>query len=639
MSLKSKIVIILSAVVLSYAGLDHLVQQLVLRKKFLELEEREASKDLLRVDGAIQNEIAILASRCDGWAAWDDTYRFVVDKNAAYVASNLGTEAFRKNGINLLFICDEKDQVVWGRVLNLEDEREDSLYHFPTSPGSVLRPENPLVSARSTKRVGEGVIVTEHGPMLVAFRPIIDSRHSEPARGTLFLGRYLDDALLAELIERIGVRFEVFLSDSAMMFEAAEKLALAELRNGADVVVQRPDDTRLHLYSTLPDISGAPVLSMRADIERQISMEGDKSIRYALISTIVAGLLMVFVLLKLLQRIVLGPIAKLTEHAVYIGKSDELTRKLSLSRKDEIGILSREFDSMTEKLSQSRAAVVHAARAAGMSEIATGVLHNVGNVLNSVNVAATLVADKTRNSGLADLRMAMQTVRDSQGDLSTFIANDPRGKYLYPLLTSLTEQLSAEQRTIVDEVRTLTDGIQHIKELIQSQQSYAGRSGVLEHVSIQDEIEKALQITAQSETAPVEIVRDFGDSEPCLVDRHRLLEILVNVIQNARQALAAAERPDAKLVLRIRRADDAANAEDECIRIEIEDNGVGIPPENLDRIFTHGFTTRKEGHGFGLHTSANAATEMGGSLSATSPGPGLGATFLLNLPIRTRVTT
>ncbi len=630
MSLKSKIVIILSAVVLLYAGLDHLVQQLVLRKKFLELEVGEARKDLQRVQRAIQNEISILASRCDGWAAWDDTYRFVQDENAAYVASNLGTEAFRKNGINLLFVCDEQNRVVWGRALNLEDGRDDSLYHFPTAPGSVLQPENPLVAARSNGSVGDGVIVTEHGPMLVSSRPIVDSRHGEPPRGTLFLGRYLDDTLLAGLIERIGVRFEVFLSDSAI--EPAERSALSELGK-SDVVFRRPDDTRLHLYTTLPEISGAPSLSIRADIPRLISNEGDKSIRYALVSTVAAGLLMMLVLLKLLQRTVLRPIATLTEHAVYIGKSEELSRKLNLSRKDEIGILSREFDSMTEKLSQSRAAVVHAARAAGMSEIATGVLHNVGNVLNSVNVAATLVADKTRNSGLADLRMAMQTVRDSQGDLSTFIANDPRGKYLYPLLTSLTEQLSAEQRTIVDEVRTLTDGIQHIKELIQSQQSYAGRSGVLESVSIQDEIEKALQITAQSETAPVEIVRDFGDFEPCLVDRHRLLEILVNVIQNARQALAASGRADARLVLRVVRPDEDA------LRIEIEDNGVGIPPENLDRIFTHGFTTRKEGHGFGLHASANAATEMGGSLSATSPGAGLGATFLLNLPIRTRVTT
>jgi C4-dicarboxylate-specific signal transduction histidine kinase len=271
-----------------------------------------------------------------------------------------------------------------------------------------------------------------------------------------------------------------------------------------------------------------------------------------------------------------------------------------------------------------------------MSEIATGVLHNVGNVLNSVNVAATLVADKTKNSGIADLRMAMQTVRDSEGDLSTFIANDPRGKYLYPLLTSLTEQLTSEQNAIVGEVKTLTDGIQHIKELIQSQQSYAGRSGVLENVALSDVIEKALSITEKTESAPVDVVRELGDDSPCLVDRHRLLEILVNVIQNARQALAASSQTNPRIVLRVQRAETEG---EERVRIEIEDNGVGIPAENLERIFTHGFTTRTTGHGFGLHASANAATEMGGALSAKSPGPGLGATFILNLPIQTRVTT
>lgn len=630
MSLKSKIVIILSAVVLLYAGLDHLMQKLVLRKSFLELESQEARKDLERAKEAIDNEIRNLAGRCDSWAAWDDTYRFVEDGNSTYVESNLGAEAFHKNGVNLLFICDAQDRVVWGRVFDLQEERDDTLYHFPSVPGRQLLPANPLVAARDLGRATQGVLVTEHGPMLVAFRPIVDSRHRGERRGTLFLGRYLDDRLVEELIERIDVRFEVFLSDS-VTFEPAEKDALAELKASGGVVVRRQNDERLHLYTTLPDIAGAPILTLRADIPCQISGRGDRSIRYALISTVAAGLLMVLVLLNLLQRTVLRPIAALTQHAVFIGRSEELSKKLNLSRRDEIGILSREFDSMTEKLSQSRAAVVHAARAAGMSEIATGVLHNVGNVLNSVNVSATLVADKTRNSGIADLKMAMQTVRDSQGDLTAFITNDPRGKYLYPLLTSLTEQLSSEQQTIVDEVRTLTDGIQHIKELIQSQQSYAGRSGVLESVSIADEIEKALQMTAQNDEKgiAIDVVREFEDLSPCPVDRHRLLEILVNVIQNARQAMQAAESGGARLVLRVRRTGD------DGVRVEIEDNGVGIPAENLDRIFTHGFTTRKAGHGFGLHASANAATEMGGALSARSAGPGCGATFIVDLPIRT----
>ncbi len=633
MPLKSKIVIILAVVVLAYAGLDHLGQQLLIRKRFLQLEEQEAHKDLSRARFAIQSEIESLAARCAAWAAWDDTYRFVADANAEYIASNLGPEAFYKNGINLLFVCDGDDRVVWGRVLSLDDGREDHLYAFRTIEGA-LPPDNPLVVARKHGGETKGLLVTERGPMLVAFHPILDSRRGGERRGTLYVGRYLDERLVETLRERIDVRFEVFLADGAI--EASEKQALSELARGTGIVVHRADATSLRLYATLPEISGKPSLSMRADIPREISHKGDTSIRYALLSTVIAGLLMVLVLLELLSRAVLRPIKALTDHAVYIGKSDELSKKLALARKDEIGILSREFDSMTEKLSQSRAAVVNAARAAGMSEIATGVLHNVGNVLNSVNVAAALVADKTRNSGVADLRLAMQTVRDSQGDLSTFIANDPRGKYLYPLLTSLTEQLSAEQDVIAEEVKTLTDGIQHIKELIQSQQSYAGRSGVLESVAIPELVEKALAITEQTESAPVDIVRELGESTPCLVDRHRLLEILVNVIQNARQAVAASDRKDPRIVVRVQRTDEGG---DERLRIEVEDNGVGIPPENLERIFTHGFTTRKTGHGFGLHASANAATEMGGALSAKSSGPGLGATFTLNLPIQSRVTT
>jgi signal transduction histidine kinase len=405
---------------------------------------------------------------------------------------------------------------------------------------------------------------------------------------------------------------------------------LEEVTASAEPVVHEADTKWLHAWTTFADTKQAPSLLIRTDMAREITAYGARSVRYTLISTVAAGFLIMLVLLYLLQRTVLRPLATVTQHAVEIGKNDETLHKLDLHRGDEIGILSREFDRMMEKLSESRAAVVKAARAAGMSEIATAVLHNVGNVLNSVNISATIVAQKSGSSSAEDLRLAMKAVEESAGGLAAFLKNDPRGEHLQPLLTSLAEQMASEQAAIREEAHTLSQGIEHIQELVRSQQRHAGRAGVLETTDPCDPIEAALSMVVRpgEGVKPMQIVREYEDLPRCTVDRHRLTEILVNLFQNAREAMLESPTSQGRLTLRLRRPSPGR------LRLEVEDDGAGILPENLERAFTHGFTTKKDGHGFGLHASANAAREMGGSLLARSQGAGCGATFVLELPVR-----
>jgi len=119
---------------------------------------------------------------------------------------------------------------------------------------------------------------------------------------------------------------------------------------------------------------------------------------------------------------------------------------------------------------------------------------------------------------------------------------------------------------------------------------------------------------------------------PISVEKHKVLQILINVLRNAKYACDDSERNEKKITVRI-------SGRDGRVSISVADNGIGIPPENLTRIFNHGFTTRKEGHGFGVHSGANAAREMGGSLSAVSEGTGHGATFTLELPVQRQTTS
>lgn len=267
-----------------------------------------------------------------------------------------------------------------------------------------------------------------------------------------------------------------------------------------------------------------------------------------------------------------------------------------------------------------------ASRLAGMAEVATGVLHNVGNVLNSVNLSATLVVEQLRKSKAGSLTRAAELLREHSGDLGEFLTRDPKGRQVPAYLAALAEQLQREQAVLLRETQGLQLHLDHIKQIVAMQQAFATVSGVLEVVAAPELMEDALRMV-QSALARhrVEVQREYGAVPPLLVDRHKVLQILVNLIHNAKDALGA-RASGRVLTLRIGLAPEAGR-----VRLEVTDNGAGIAPENLIRIFQHGFTTKADGHGFGLHGGANAAKEMGGSLGVHSAGPGHGATFILEL--------
>lgn len=270
--------------------------------------------------------------------------------------------------------------------------------------------------------------------------------------------------------------------------------------------------------------------------------------------------------------------------------------------------------------------LIDTSRMAGMAEIATGVLHNVGNVLNSVNVSTSLILDGLRKSKCINLAKAAALLREHEDNVGDFLASHPKGKQLPAFFQALAVDLAKEQSTLAQEMQGLQQNIDHIKQIVAAQQAYAKVNGVMETLDIGTLLEDALGLAAPGLSRHhVEIVREFQPAPPIAVDRHKVLQILINLINNAKHALD--HRADGRrLTLRVLQADRGG------VTVEVSDNGVGIPVENLTRIFQHGFTTKKTGHGFGLHSGAIAAKEMGGSLTVCSGGRNLGATFSLQLP-------
>jgi PAS domain S-box-containing protein len=266
------------------------------------------------------------------------------------------------------------------------------------------------------------------------------------------------------------------------------------------------------------------------------------------------------------------------------------------------------------------------ARQAGMAEVATSILHNVGNVLTSINVSASLVTQKLKRFKAPDLCRVAALLQAQGGRLAEFLTSDARGKLVPGYLQALGEQLIKDTDAALENMTRLRKSLDHVNSAVAMQQNYAKLASVRETVSIVDLVEDSLRLSAGAFTRHgIELRREFDPTPPITVDKHKVLQILVNLIRNATYACDASGRNDKTLTLRI--AGDGT-----LVRISVIDNGVGIPPENMSRLFTHGFTTRPSGHGFGLHGGAIAAQELGGSLRAESAGAGRGATFILELP-------
>jgi len=404
--------------------------------------------------------------------------------------------------------------------------------------------------------------------------------------------------------------------------------------------------------------------------------------RFAWVSPIMILLAggMGFVLLRRLQRCISEPIESLARTAQRVAKENNYTLRAEKFSEDEAGVLTDGFNEMLEgiqkrdlqihehlvevqssrdllevrvaertadlqklnselqgemvrrreaeaKREQMQANLVEASRKAGMADVATGVLHNVGNVLNSVNVSAQILHDVTKASRVGTLAKTADLLEQNKGNLAAFLTSDERGKSFPLFLSMLSKAMCEERDRVLKELEGLASSIGHIREIVTMQQSLARVAGVMMEVSVGELIEDALKINqAGLNRHQVKVIRDYDAEARFITDRHKVLQMLINLISNAKYAVD--HRPENR---EIRIGHQAAA---ETVKISVSDNGVGIDAKDLNRIFSYGFTTKKNGHGFGLHSAALAAKEMGGSIEVHSEGLGKGATFTITLPLK-----
>ena len=366
---------------------------------------------------------------------------------------------------------------------------------------------------------------------------------------------------------------------------------------------------------------------------------------------------LILLLMQRFKRELIKPVTQLTEAASNIEKGKEIAH-LDDTRSDEFGQMAVAFKRMVDNLKRSEMELkthrdhlmemvkertaelesthhelVETARKVGMTEVATGVLHNVGNVLNSVGVTTADMKKTIKESRVSYLTNVAKMMEEHSTDLGSFISTDKRGKQLPLFIHELSENMVDENAHLLKSVEKLNGYVQHLTDIVNLQQSYGKVSSLNEPVLLSELVEDALQINVEGlNRHEIKIKRDYTQLPSIMVDRPKMLQIITNLISNAKYALTRNGQTDRTLTLCIKQSNP------EKVHIEISDNGIGISENNLTNIFHYGFTTRKDGHGFGLHSAALAAKEMDGSLKAYSDGPGKGASFVLELPFRPETT-
>jgi PAS domain S-box-containing protein len=316
----------------------------------------------------------------------------------------------------------------------------------------------------------------------------------------------------------------------------------------------------------------------------------------------------------------------------------EFPIELSLSRyRDDTGYVAvalvRDISDRKQTqatLERMHSELVEASHQAGMAEVATGVLHNVGNVLNSANVSTELAIQGVRKISVSGLAKVVALIDEHKDDLGRFVTADDKGRHVPTYLAELCRHLAFEQTGVLNELASLASSIDHIKHIVSMQQRYAGGFGAAEPVALADVLDDAIKMKAAAcARHHIHVIREYEDIPDMVLEKHLLLQIVVNLLSNAMGALRDCDQADKTVSVRFHREGERG------VRVDVRDNGMGISKEDLTSVFQYGFTTKKDGHGFGLHNSALAAQAMGGSLTAHSDGPGQGATFALVLPLKT----
>ncbi|TLY76674.1 MAG: HAMP domain-containing protein, partial [Gammaproteobacteria bacterium] len=460
-----------------------------------------------------------------------------------------------------------------------------------------------------------GLLPTNRGILMLAVAPVLDGNGGGPARGMMLMGRLLS----ASDVRSIAAQAQ---ADLTLLAPGAIQ--------GREQLIESDAVTRV--YRTFDDVYGRPVMTLRVDVPREVMRRGQAAVTYASICLVGAAVVVLVLLVTVLNRLILTPLAVVTRHAVALDEGRDLTTRLDLGRTDEIGVLARELDRMVARVAESRTQLVDQSFQAGFAELAKGVLHNLGNAMTPIGVRLASLRERLRAAPSDDAEQAV-------AELQAGAADSQRGADLQEFLRLACRELAGTVRAAQVDVEVMTRQASAIQTALAEQLHSTRNEHVIEPVRVTELVAQSLEIVPDS--CRQRLVVDTDDTLRKLgvvrVARTVLRLILQNLIINAAEAVRDAGKQ--KGVLRVS-AELTREADRQQLHLQFRDDGVGIAAQNLERVFEKGFSTKspETNHGIGLHWCANAINALGGRIWAASEGPGRGASMHLLVPVAARET-
>jgi two-component system NtrC family sensor kinase len=610
MNIRPKVTVLVASLFVILGVAEILVAQRVLLPSFADLERGNAHIAMRRIRNALDLATDRLALSATDWGNWADTYRFVQDHNQAFVTDNITQVALRELNVNTMLVVDHDGNYVLASELDLNSDQ-------PLNLDFVTRKTLPAdFPWRANLRDGvpaKGFVQTNRGILMMAAAPILNGTGQGPARGMVIMGRLLASAEIA----RIGSQAQVQVSMAAQRNERV-----------AEHLVE--SDSVTHVYRSVDDVYGQPIMTLRVDVPREITQRGDSAVQYASAYSLVAAVVVLILLVVILNRVVLTPLARVTRHAVAMGAGEDLTRRLDFNSKDEIGVLAHEFDAMVDRVAESRRAVVDQSFQAGFAELAKGVLHNLGNAMTPIGVRLSRLRDRLRAAPTENAEQAV-------AELASATTDPARRADLEEFVRLACTELAQAVKAAEIDVAVMSRQTSIVQAALTEQLQAARNEHVIEAVRLPELIAQSLEIVPESCRQRLMVATDDSLKKVGVVNIARtvLRLILQNLIINAADAVREAGKD--KGVLHVA-AEIVREANGEQLHLQCKDDGIGIAANNLERVFEKGFSTKSKAtnYGIGLHWCANAIGALGGRLWAASEGPGRGASMHLMVPIGSR---
>ncbi|MBV8803237.1 MAG: hypothetical protein JO131_09825, partial [Gammaproteobacteria bacterium] len=504
MRLNNKVLITLGVIWGIFLSISYFAAQHYLLNSFLVLEKNQINTNINRVKQALDQTLYSLGTFTIDWAHWNDAYDYIEGTNPQFVPNNLDYTALTNSNINVILYLNKEGDIKVGTALEDQKKIQTS---FPPGLDRYVYPGSILENHTSVNSNLRGLVLLPNAIMLIASAAISYTDLSKPWNGTLITGRYLSKKLLQKLADATSLSLTLYMPKNIINNKTMNdiyKSAIAT-ENGQYISIQ--NDHTAFGYGILYDIFHQPIGMIRVTLHRAIYETGKEAIHFYLGIFVISGILFSIIVWLLLRILVLKRLEFLNKAIRDIAGKKDYKRQIEMKEKDELTSLATQFNDLMHTINvshdqlkrqvreitlsekkleaantklvleiherkqmQSKVDALHkklilAARRAGMADIASGVLHNVGNILNNVTTSVGVTKEMVESSHVKKLTDLAHLLKDNRDNLVTFMSTDSRGEKILDYIDLLTKKLMDENENISSEICQLEKYIGHIKDV------------------------------------------------------------------------------------------------------------------------------------------------------------------------------